>query len=86
MTSARRRFGRTVRRSAAAVRGGPEGPAPGTGNHRLPVAVLLTTQMLTSYSSHIGKATSDSVKTSDVGVMMAATTRMTTTACSGSGA
>ena len=80
VTSSRRRFGRTVRRSAAA-RGGPEGQAPGTGNHRLPVAVLLTTQMLTSYSSHIGKATSDSVKTSEVGVIMAATTRMTTTAC-----
>lgn len=37
--------------------------------------------MLISYSNHIGKATSESVKTSEVGVMMAATTRIATIAC-----
>ncbi len=43
--------------------------------------VLATTNTLASYSIHMGKATSSKVKTSDVGVITAATTRITTTAC-----
>lgn len=43
--------------------------------------VLFTIRILISYSNHIGNATSNSVKTSEVGVMVAATTRMTTMAC-----
>lgn len=43
--------------------------------------VLFTIRILTSYNNHIGNATSDSVKTSEVGVIMTATTRMTTMAC-----
>lgn len=43
-------------------------------------AVRLTIRMLISKSIHIGSATSDNVKTSDVGVMIAATMRMSTMA------
>ena len=37
--------------------------------------------MLISYNTHIGNATSESVKTSDVGVIIAAITRIITMAC-----
>ena len=37
--------------------------------------------ILNSYKSHIGKATTNSVKASVVGVMIAETMRMATTAC-----
>ena len=43
--------------------------------------VRAATNTLTSYSIHMGKATSSRVKTSDVGVMTAAATSTTTTAC-----
>ncbi len=46
-----------------------------------PFDVLATTNTLASYSIHMGKATSNRVKTSDVGVMTAATASTTTTAC-----
>lgn len=44
-------------------------------------AALLTIKILISNNIHIGKVTSESVKTSDVGVMTAATIRIITTAC-----
>ena len=43
--------------------------------------VVFTINTLTSYNIHIGKATSDRVNTSDVGVIIAATTRIITMAC-----
>ncbi len=45
------------------------------------VTVLFTIKILTSYKIHIGRATSERVKTSEVGVMIAATMRIITTAC-----
>lgn len=41
----------------------------------------LTIRILTSYSDHIGSATNNNVKTSEVGVITAATIRMITMAC-----
>ena len=45
------------------------------------MSVRFTIKILNSYSPHIGSATNDSVKMSDVGLIMAATTRITTIAC-----
>lgn len=47
----------------------------------IPPFVLFTIQILISYNTHIGNATNDRVNTSEVGVIMAATTRMITMAC-----
>lgn len=40
-----------------------------------------TIPMLASYSTHMGRATSERVNTSEMGVITAATTRIITTAC-----
>ena len=47
----------------------------------LPQTDRFTIKILTSYNNHIGNATSESVNTSEVGVMIAATTRIITMAC-----
>lgn len=44
-------------------------------------STLLTIRILTSYNIHISKTTSESVKISEVGVIIAATTRIMTMEC-----